>query len=97
MAALKIATRIFVILGGYPASCAAQRFVAQFLGLAVVAIRSTSVSKGRWRVVVACRGTFTLKGSNTLFSLVCRFSRTLSVPGKQERAELCAVLKTEII
>ena len=39
-----------------------------------------------------CRGTFSFKGSNMLFfSFVCRFSRiyySLSVPGKQEWAEL---------
>ena len=43
--------------------------------------------------------TFSFKGSNMFSSFVCRFSRTLcslSVPGKQERAELNAVLRTEI-
>ena len=48
-----------------------------------------------------CQGTFKFKGSNMLFSkFVCHFSRTLyplSVPGKQERAELHAVLRTEIM
>ena len=43
---------------------------------------------------------FNFKGSNMFSSFVCHFSRTLcslSVPGKQERAELQAVLKTEIM
>lgn len=48
-----------------------------------------------------CQGTFNFKGSNMLFSsFVCHFSRTLyslSVPGKQERSELHAVLRTEIM
>ena len=48
-----------------------------------------------------CQGTFNFKGSNMLFSsFVCHFSRTLysfSVPGKQEWAELHAVLRTEIM
>ena len=46
-------------------------------------------------------GTFSFKGSNMLFfSFVCCFSRilySLSVPGKQEREELHAVLRTEIM
>ena len=48
----------------------------------------------------SCQGTFNFKGSNTFSSLVCRFSRTLcflAVPGKQERAELHTVLRTEIM
>ena len=48
-----------------------------------------------------CPGTFSFKGSNMLFfSFVCCFSRilySLSVPGKQEGAELHTVLKTEIM
>ena len=48
-----------------------------------------------------CQETFNFKGSNMLFSsFVCRFSRTLyslSVPGKQEWAELHAALRTEIM
>ena len=50
---------------------------------------------------LSVRGMFNFKGSNMLFSpFVCCFSRTLcslSVPGKQERAELHAVLRTEIM
>ena len=48
-----------------------------------------------------CQGTFNFRGSNMLFSsFVCCFSRTLyslSVPGKQEKAELNAVLRTEVM
>ena len=48
-----------------------------------------------------CQGMFNFKGSNMSFSsFVCRFSRTLyslSVSGKQERAELHTVLRTEIV
>ena len=48
-----------------------------------------------------CQGTFNFKRSNMLFSsFVCGFPWTfysLSVPGKQERAELQAVLRTEIM
>ena len=48
-----------------------------------------------------CQGTFNFKGSNMLFSsFVCSFFRTLyslSVPGKQEWAELHALLRTEIM
>ena len=47
-----------------------------------------------------CQGTFNFKGSSMFSSFVCHFSRTLcslSVPGKQEWAELHAVLKTEIM
>ena len=43
---------------------------------------------------------FNFKGSNMFSSFVCHFSTTLcslSVPGKQERAELDAVLRTEIM
>ena len=44
---------------------------------------------------------FNFKGSNMLFSsFVCHFSKTLcslSVPGKQEQAELHEVLRTEIM
>ena len=47
------------------------------------------------------QGTFNFKESNRLFSsFVCCFSRalcSLSVPGKQERAELHAVLRTEVM
>ena len=73
--------------------------MALFLGLAVAAIRSTSVSKGRWRAVVACQETFTLKGIQYVILSCVPFLKDslLSVPGKQERAELRAVLKTEII
>ena len=56
-----------------------------------------SSSKPIW----GCWGTFSFKGSKMLFfSFVCCFSRilySLSVPGKQERAEWLAVLKTEIM
>ena len=47
-----------------------------------------------------CQGSFNFKGSNMFSSFVCRFSRTLcslSVPRKQEWAELHAVLRTEIM
>ena len=47
-----------------------------------------------------CQGTFNFKGSSVFSSFVCHFSRTLcslSVPGKQEWAELHAVLRTEIM
>ena len=51
-----------------------------------------------WKLML-CQGTFSFKGSNMLFfSFVCCFSRilySLLVPGKQERAELHAVLGTE--
>ena len=51
--------------------------------------------------IIPCQGTFNFKGSNVLFSsFVCRFSRTLcslSVTGKQEQAELHAVLRTEMM
>jgi len=53
------------------------------------------------KIIALCQGMFNFKGSNMLFSsFVCRFSRTLyslSVPGKQERAELHSVLRTEIV
>ena len=53
------------------------------------------------KIIALCQGTFNFKGSNVLFSsFVCRFSRTLyslSVPGKQEWAELHAVVKTEVL
>ena len=53
------------------------------------------------KIIALCQGTFNFKGSNMLFSsFVCRFSRTLyslSVPGKQEWAELHAVVKTEVL
>ena len=53
------------------------------------------------KIIALCQGTFNFKGSNMLFSsFVCHFSRTLyslSVPGKQERADLHAVLRTEIM
>ena len=53
------------------------------------------------KIIALCQGTFNFKGSNMLFSsFVCRFSRTLyslSVSGKQERAELHTVLRTEIV
>ena len=56
-----------------------------------------SSSKPIW----GCWGTFSFKGSKMLFfSFVCCFSRilySLSVPGKQERAEWHAVLRTEIM
>ena len=48
-----------------------------------------------------CQGTFNFKRSNMLFSsFVCGFPWTfysLSVPGKQEWAELHAVVKTEVL
>ena len=51
--------------------------------------------------ILHCQGTFNFKGSTMLFSsFMCHFSRTLyslSVPGKQERADLHAVLRTEIM
>ena len=46
-----------------------------------------------------CQGTFNFKWSNVILFFVCCFSRTLyslSVPGKQEWAELHAVLRAEI-
>ena len=53
------------------------------------------------KIIALCQGTFNFKGFNILLSsFVCRFSRTLyslSVPGKQERSELHAVLRTEIM
>ena len=53
------------------------------------------------KITALCQGTFNFKGSNMLFSsFVCHFSRTLyslSVPGKQERAELYTVLRTEVM
>ena len=51
------------------------------------------------KVMTNCQGTFNFKGSN-MFFFVCCFSRTLyslSVPGKQEWAELHALLRTEIM
>ena len=53
------------------------------------------------KIIALHQGTFNFKGSNMLFSsFVCHFSRTLyslSVPGKQEWAELHAVLRTEVM
>ena len=53
-----------------------------------------------WKLML-CQGTFSFKGYNMLFfSFVCPFSRIyycLSVPGKQEWAELHTVLRTEIM
>ena len=50
--------------------------------------------------MVPCQGTFNFKGSNMFSFFACCFSRilcSLSVPGKQERAELHAVVRTEIM
>ena len=50
--------------------------------------------------MVPCQGTFNFKGSSMFSSFVRCFSRTLcslSVPGKQEWAELHVVLRTEIM
>ena len=50
--------------------------------------------------IVSCQVMFNFQGSNMFSSFVCCFSRTLcslSVPGKQERVELHAVLRTEIM
>ena len=50
--------------------------------------------------VNGCQGTFDFKGPNMFSSFVCHFSRTLCSllgPGKQEWAELHAVLRTEIM
>ena len=52
-------------------------------------------------IALTCQGTFNFKESNMLFSsFVCCFSRalcSLSIPGKQERAELHAVLRTDVM
>ena len=63
---------------------------------------SVDMNLGKLQEIVKdrCQGTFNFKGSNMFSSFVCRFSRTLcslSVPGKQEWAELHTVLSTKIM
>ena len=63
---------------------------------------SVDVNLGKLRETVKdrCQGTFNFKGSNMFSSFVCHFSRTLCSllgPGKQEWAELHAVLRTEVM
>ena len=63
---------------------------------------SIDMNLGKLREIVKdrCQGTFNFKGSNMFSSFVCHFSKTLcslSVPGKQEWAELHAVLSTKIM
>ena len=63
-------------------------------------VGTCSTDFGRTSVFVTCQGTFDFKGPNMFSSFVCHFSRTLCSllgPGKQEWAELHAVLRTEIM
>ena len=59
--------------------------------------------KQTWYIYIhiyTCQGTFNFKRFNIFSSFVCHFSRilySLSVPGKQEGAELHAVLRTEVM
>lgn len=62
-------------------------------------IEQKSVGKMQY-IVTHCQGTFNIKESTRCFLLPCAVSQgpliSLSVPGKQEQAELHAVLRTEV-